>query len=103
MIDKQVARRFMPLVPALCTFGPLEMVQGYDSPYHVISEIAALVTAVGILIIFANVMLLIKESEPLPAPRTVTSRMTILIAALTMVAALFIGGAAFYIVGHRLP
>jgi hypothetical protein len=56
-------RRLMPLVPALCTFGPLEMVQGYESPYHLVSVIASLITALGTLILFANVMQLINQRD----------------------------------------
>ncbi len=56
-------RRFTALVPALCSFGPLIMVIGYETPYHLVSLVASLVTSVGILIIFATVMQGIKERD----------------------------------------
>ena len=32
-----MVKRLMPLVPALCSFGPLVMVIGYETPHHLMS------------------------------------------------------------------
>jgi hypothetical protein len=91
-------RRYMVFVPVLCTFGPLEMVLGYETPYHLLSLVAGLITSVGILVIFANVMQLIGESGPTDhtAQNGVPSHTrTAVIVAVCCLA--IVGGGAFYL------
>ena len=98
-MNGQNMRRYMPLVPALCTFGPMEMVLGYDTPYHLLAIISSLISAVGILIIFANVMELIRKSEPRLGENAETPSVGKKSAAVVVVlAALIVGAAAIVLV-----
>jgi len=46
----------LPLTPALAIFGPLIIVIGYDPSNHLWADVGALMTGVGILILFIKIM-----------------------------------------------
>ncbi|MGA7195006.1 MAG: hypothetical protein WBW94_15385 [Anaerolineales bacterium] len=46
----------MPLTPALVIFGPLIIVIGYDPSNHSWADAGALMTGVGIIILFLKIM-----------------------------------------------
>ena len=46
----------LPLTPALVVFGPLIIVIGYDPSSHLWADIGALMTGIGILILFLKIM-----------------------------------------------
>lgn len=97
-------RRYMALVPALCTFGPLEMVIGYETPYHLLSLVAALSTSVGILIIFANVMQFIPGSDPSDKEdQDVTAKNKRVAVTAAIIGLMIVAGGAFYFMAaaHR--
>jgi hypothetical protein len=79
------------------------MVLGYETPYHIVSMVASLITAVGILIIFANVMLLIRERDPRDIERTVWTGTNWLVLSIGGATVLLIGAAALYFVGTAHP
>jgi len=46
----------LPLTPALVIFGPLIIVIAYDPSNHFWADVGALMTGVGILILFLKIM-----------------------------------------------
>jgi len=53
---RTIINLLLPLTPALVIFGPLIIVIGYDPSNHVWADAGALMTGVGILILFLKIM-----------------------------------------------
>ena len=94
-------RQLMAAVPVMCTFGPIEMILGFNTPYHLIALIAALITGTGIMIIFANVMTLIDPGAATANLRGAPRAPLVL----ALIAILIVGGigAALIYIKHPLP
>ena len=72
------------------------MVLGFDTPYHLVALVASLLTSIGILIIFANVMLLIHDRDGAVAhPMGAASSRAVVTVAL--LGALLIAGCAIFL------
>ena len=59
-------RKLMLLVPTLGCFGPLIIVLGIGTPYHILSYVGAVATSAAIVIGFGAVMQLLSEREKGP-------------------------------------
>ena len=46
----------LPITPALALFGPLIIVFGYDPTNHLWADAGALMTGIGVLILFVKIM-----------------------------------------------
>jgi hypothetical protein len=62
-------QKFMAVVPALASFGPLLMVIGLDSQFHLTSIMGAFMTSAAILIVFARVQVLSRDNDSAVAPQ----------------------------------
>ena len=54
-----------PLAPALITFGPLFIAIGVSGPFHLTSVIGALVTGIGVTILFIKIQILERKVDDL--------------------------------------
>ena len=62
---RTVIKYLIPLIPALGLFGPLFMVIGYNPLSHLFAGIGALMTGLGIAILFIKMMDQSKQIEEL--------------------------------------
>ncbi len=64
-MSKGIDRILLPLSPALCIFGPLFIVIGYDPFNHAWADIGALMTGIGSLILYLKIMMQSRQIEGL--------------------------------------
>ena len=64
-MSKGIDKILLPLSPALCLFGPLFIVIGYDPSNHTWADIGALMTGIGSLILYLKIMRQSKQIEEL--------------------------------------
>lgn len=62
---RKVIKYLIPLIPALVIFGPLIMVIGYNPLTHIWANIGAMMTGLGIIILFLKIMDQSKQIEEL--------------------------------------
>jgi energy-converting hydrogenase Eha subunit C len=55
-MSKGIVNILLLLSPALCIFGPLFIVVGYDPLNHAWADIGALMTGIGSLILYLKIM-----------------------------------------------
>ena len=60
-----IVKVLLPFSPALCIFGPLIIVIGFDPANHTWADIGALMTGCGSIILFLAVMSQSKRIEEL--------------------------------------
>jgi hypothetical protein len=65
MLYASVIKYFVPLIPALVLFGPLFMVMGYDPRNHTWADIGAIMSGLGVAILFIKTMDQSKQIEEL--------------------------------------
>ena len=53
---RKIIKYLIPLIPALVIFGPLIMVIGYNPLDHIWADIGAMMTGLGIIILFLIIM-----------------------------------------------
>ena len=64
-MSKGIDKILLPLSPALCIFGPLFIVIGYDPLNHALADIGALMTGIGSLILYLKIMMQSRQIEGL--------------------------------------
>jgi hypothetical protein len=64
-MSKGIVNILLPLSPALCIFGPLLIVIGYDPLNHAWADIGALMTGIGSLILYLKIMRQSRQIEGL--------------------------------------
>ena len=68
-MSKGILNILLPLSPALCLFGPLFIVLGYDPFNHAWADIGALMTGIGSLILYLKIMSQFRQIEELSGQR----------------------------------
>jgi hypothetical protein len=64
-MSKVIIKVLLPLSPALCIFGPLMIVIGFDPLNHTWADIGALMTGLGNVILFLAIMNQSRQIEQL--------------------------------------
>lgn len=64
-MSKPIINFLLFLSPALCTFGPLMIVIGYDPHDHMWADVGALMTGIGSLILYLKIMSQSRQIEAL--------------------------------------